>query len=74
MNVSTFINEEAITSKSLRKTLLHQMYKIKTTTLLVGIIDNRGVLSNLALLTPQQKQNMWLLVKHPKRLYGLENS
>ena len=33
-----------------------------------------GVLSNLALLTPQWKQNMWLLVKHPKRLYGLENS
>ena len=41
MNVSTFINKQAITSKSLHETLLHQMYKIKTTTLLVGTIDNK---------------------------------
>ena len=44
MNVSTFINKEAIISKSLHETLLNQMYKIKTTTLLVGTIDNKHFL------------------------------
>ena len=29
MNVSNFINDLAVTSKSLRETLLHQMYKSK---------------------------------------------
>ena len=43
MNVSTLLmNEQEITSKSLHETLLHQMYKIKITTLLVGTIDNKN--------------------------------